>query len=61
MQRVMTMEEAMAYLRINSRSTFYKLLEEGKIKYVNLNRKGRYEIRRFTKDSLDAYLDGGQN
>jgi excisionase family DNA binding protein len=54
----LTMQEAMHYLKINSRSTFYRLLTQGKISYVNLNPTGDYEIRRFKKSMLDKYLNG---
>lgn len=57
--KVFTMQEAMQYLKIGSRSTFYKLLREGKIKHTNLNPQGTYAIRRFKKKDLDDFLERG--
>lgn len=54
--RVLTMVEAMDYLKIKSRSTFYKLLKEQRIQCINLNTTGSYVIRRFTQSALDEYL-----
>lgn len=52
----MTVEEAMAYLKV-SRPTLYRFMAEGKVKYYKLAGTG---TRRFRKEDLDALLEPGQ-
>jgi hypothetical protein len=52
-----TMAQAMAFLGVKSRSTFYKRLAEWEgyglpRPYFNINSSGTYEIRRFDPDKL---------
>jgi hypothetical protein len=58
--KVLTQEEAMAYLKehlkVNSRSTFYRLIKQGKLKGINLNEGGKYAVRRFAVEELDALI-----
>jgi hypothetical protein len=39
-----------------SRATFYRILEDFKVPYVNVNPKGKHEVRRFTVGGLDKVL-----
>jgi len=54
-KEVLTTKEATEYLRI-TRTTLYKLVENGKIK---ANKAGRNY--RFLKSELDLFLRGGPN
>lgn len=60
-ERMLTMQDAMQYLTergipCRSRSTFYRLLRDFRIEYVNINPNGKHEIRRFTITELDKVL-----
>lgn len=52
----MTVEEAMAYLKV-SRPTLYRFMENGKLKYYKLAGTG---TRRFRREDLDALLEPGK-
>lgn len=59
--KALTMQEAMDYLTdkgfpCRSRSTFYRVLDDFDIKYINLNPEGKHEIRRFPQSTLKAFL-----
>lgn len=59
-EKLYTDAEAMAYLNIKSRNTFYRLLRRGDLAYINLNPGGKQETRRYRKSQLDAYLNNLQ-
>jgi len=54
-QQIFTTEEAMVYLRI-SRSTLYRMVQAGDLKYYKLPRGGK----RFKRDDLDGILVPGK-
>lgn len=59
--RLVSMQEAMAYLSekgipCKSRSSFYRLVQQFDIPYVNTNPTGLNEVRRFTKDNLEDFI-----
>ena len=54
-QQIFTTEEAMVYLRV-SRSTLYRMVQAGNLKYYKLPRGGK----RFKRDDLDAILIPGK-
>lgn len=58
---MLTMQEAMNYLSdkgvpCKSRATFYRILKDFKVPYVNVNPNGKHEVRRFTADGLNKVL-----
>lgn len=58
---LMPMKMAMDYLvehgvACRSRKSFYKLLENFRIPYVDLNPGGKKASRRFRKDDLDTFI-----
>lgn len=58
---LLTMSEAMEYLSnkgipCRSRTKFYRIIKDFNIGYVNVNKSGKNEIRRFTKEELDKVL-----
>lgn len=60
-ERLLTMQEAMDYLSnrgvpCKSRVTFYRLIEDFDIPYLNAKPHGRYEVRRFRQEALDKFL-----
>lgn len=57
MKKLFTDAEAMEYLNIKSRNTLYRILRQGRLEYIDLNKGGKKQTRRYRKDQLDAYLD----
>jgi hypothetical protein len=60
--RMLTMQEAMKYLSdkgfpCRSRSTFYRVLEEFDIQFMDLNPSGKHAIRRFPLSGLQKFLE----
>lgn len=60
-ERMLTMQEAMDYLSIKglpcrSRITFYRILDDFNVKYINTNPRGKHEVRRFALEDLDKVL-----
>ena len=53
MEKLFTIQEAMEFLGVKSRATFYKLMDRASIPYVNLNVGGTYEARRFRREDLE--------
>jgi hypothetical protein len=58
---LLTMAETMKYLAdrnvpCSSRKSFYRLLEDYKIPYINTNPRGKHEIRRFKISDLEKFL-----
>jgi predicted DNA-binding transcriptional regulator AlpA len=60
-KHVFNLEEAMTYLGIKSRSTFYKIVRDGRLKSIDLNPNGVYAVRRFTQEALDEFLRRGES
>lgn len=61
-ERMLTMREAMEYLSdkgvpCKSRATFYRILRDFNVQYVNINPNGKNEVRRFPPDSLVEMLE----
>lgn len=59
--RLVSMSEAMEYLSekgypCKSRHTFYRVIKENSIPYVDTNPNGKNEMRRFTIIALDEFL-----
>jgi len=59
--RMLTMQEAMKYLSdkgfpCRSRSTFYRVLDDFEIKFIDLNPSGKNAIRRFPLSGLQEFL-----
>lgn len=59
--RMLTMQEAMDYLSnkgipCKSRSTFYRIIKDFSLPYVNVNPSGKHEVRRFAVDGLARIL-----
>lgn len=59
--RLVSMQEAMDYLSekglpCRSRSTFYRVIREFGIEYVDTNPNGKNEMRKFAKANLDHVL-----
>jgi excisionase family DNA binding protein len=54
-QQIFTTEEAMVYLRV-SRSTLYRMVQAGDLKYYKLPRGGK----RFRKEDLDKLMVPGK-
>lgn len=59
--RLVSMSEAMEYLSekgypCKSRHTFYRVIRENDIPYVDTNPNGKNEMRRFTITALDDFL-----
>lgn len=60
-EKLLTMQEAMEYLNqygypCKSRSTFYRLLEDFSIQYLNVNPCGKNRIRRFPVSGLKQFI-----
>lgn len=60
--KMLTMQQAMEYLSekgvpCKSRATFYRILKDFGIQYVNMNPHGKNEIRRFRLEDLDKVLE----
>lgn len=60
--KMLTMQEAMDYLSdkgvpCKSRATFYRIIEDFEVPYVNTNPKGRHEVRRFSQEALNKVLE----
>lgn len=60
-RKMITMQEAMKYLSdkgvpCKSRTTFYRILEDFNVPYVDINPNGKHAVRRFNKDDLDKVL-----
>lgn len=60
-ERMLTMQEAMDYLTdkgipCRSRSTFYKILDNFKIPFTDINKGGKHSIRRFPLSGLEKFL-----
>ena len=61
-ERMLTMQEAMEYLSsrgvpCKSRATFYRILKDFNIQYVNINPHGTNEVRRFPPEALGKLLE----
>lgn len=60
-EKLLTMQQAMDYLSekgfpCRSRSTFYKLIENFDIRYININPEGKNQVRRFALSKLNEFL-----
>jgi len=61
-EHMLTMREAMEYLSdkgmpCKSRATFYRMIKDFDIKYVNANPHGTNEVRRFPPEELSKLLE----
>lgn len=59
--RMLTMQEAMEYLGergipCKSRATFYRILEDFNVPYVDTNPSGKHKVRRFKEEDLNSIL-----
>jgi len=60
-EKMLNMQQAMDYLSdkgvpCRSRATFYRIIEDFKVDYVNVNPRGKHEVRRFTLEGLSKVL-----
>lgn len=60
--RMLTMQEAMDYLNsrgipCKNRSTFYRIIKDFNIPYININLSGINEVRRFPPEGLRIFLE----
>lgn len=60
-ETMLNMEQAMDYLSdkgvpCKSRATFYRILKDFNVPYVNVNPCGKHEVRRFTSEGLNKVL-----
>jgi hypothetical protein len=60
--KMLTMQQAMDYLSdkgvpCKSRATFYRILHDFGVQYVNMNPYGKNEIRRFKVTDLNKVLE----
>lgn len=53
MEKLYTIKEAMEFLGVRSRTTFYKIMDRLSIPYVDLNEGGTNEMRRFRRSDLE--------
>jgi hypothetical protein len=61
-ERMLTMQEAMDYLSnkgvpCKSRATFYRIIKDFEVLYVNVNPHGKHEVRRFKPEDLRKVLE----
>ena len=61
-ERMLTMQEAMEYLSnkgvpCKSRATFYRILTDFDVQYINVNPNGKNAVRRFPPESLNEILE----
>lgn len=58
---LLSMQECMSYLTskgipCKTRKTFYRMIEDFNIPYINTNPHGKHEIRRFPLDRLEEII-----
>ena len=60
-ETMLNMQQAMDYLSdkgvpCKSRATFYRILKDFKVPYVNVNPQGKHQVRRFGMEGLNKVL-----
>ena len=55
------LNSAMKYVRVKSRSTFYRKFIEKGLRSYDLNPGGKYQTRRFKKEDIDQFMEGRGN
>lgn len=59
--KMITMQQAMDYLSekgvpCRSRATFYRILEDFGVQFVDINPNGKHKVRRFSTEELNKVL-----
>lgn len=65
-EKLLKFNEALEYVSdkgfpCTSRSKFYDVIEDFKVPYIDANPRGKYRVRLFRREDLDAFLEKALN